>query len=195
VRLQVELADRQKLLPVDPDWIENRVLMALSAEQVSAAEISIALLDDAAIHVLNRDHLGHDYPTDVISFIYESGRSNQGSDEGNSSVPAVPRGRGLCLDGELLISTQTAIRESSRWGWSPQEELTLYLVHGLLHLCGYDDLEAKEQALMRERERTILKFWGLTPHYEEASAALDPPARRQAASQRPAIHRDRETRH
>ncbi len=53
-----------------------------------------------------------------------------------------------------------AVRSAPRFDWSPAEELTLYLVHGLLHLCGYDDLTEPERRLMRRRERTILKLLG-----------------------------------
>jgi probable rRNA maturation factor len=181
VSFQVEVADQQDALRLDHDWIERRVQTTLLAEQVHSAEVSIALLDDVAIHALNRDHLGHDYPTDVISFAYDS----QSCVGDRPAFADVPRGKGLILDGEVLISTQTAIREAKRWGWTPQEELTLYLVHGLLHLCGYDDLSADEQAVMRERERSILKFWDLTPHYEGVEGSLESPA----------IHCEKESRH
>ncbi len=66
------------------------------------------------------------------------------------------RGAGRRIDGEVLVSAEMAVQMSARFGWSPRDELTLYLVHGLLHLCGYDDLSPAERRLMRQRERTIL---------------------------------------
>lgn len=156
----IAISNQQSSLTVDPLQLEQVARDTLAAEQVAAAEISIALLDDAAIHAVNREHLGHDYPTDVISFVYASGRS------GNASSPMmIPRGQGLDIEGEILISTQTAVRTAVEYGWQPQDEVTLYLVHGLLHLCGYDDLTEEELELMRERERAVLKIWNLTPHY------------------------------
>jgi probable rRNA maturation factor len=53
-----------------------------------------------------------------------------------------------------------ASQSASRFGWSPAQELALYLIHGLLHLCGYDDGTEPERRLMRRRERAILKLLG-----------------------------------
>jgi probable rRNA maturation factor len=73
-----------------------------------------------------------------------------------SDQVAQPRSAGRGIDGEVLVSAEMAVQMADRFGWSPRDELTLYLVHGLLHLCGYDDLSPAERRLMRERERAIL---------------------------------------
>lgn len=152
----IEVADRQQIMRIDPVWVEEIVRGTLQAEHVLDAEIAIALFDDAAIHVVNREHLQHDYPTDVISFLYDG--------ESTGAAPSALRGAGKILDGELIVSTETAARMAAEVGWSAEAELSLYLVHGLLHLCGYDDLDETERALMRQRERDVLKLWGLVPH-------------------------------
>lgn len=130
------------------------------AEKVAGAELVVAIVDDPAIHEVNREHLQHDYPTDVISFLYDS-EVRQASDHSEL------RGCGLHLDGELVVSAETAIREAERLGWDSESELSLYIVHGLLHLCGYDDLTDHEKLIMRKREREVLQHWGLSPHYPE----------------------------
>jgi probable rRNA maturation factor len=56
---------------------------------------------------------------------------------------------------------------AAKYRWKPLDELTLYVVHGLLHLCGYDDRSSKELALMRQRESEMLAEWNLSPHYVE----------------------------
>lgn len=56
---------------------------------------------------------------------------------------------------------------AAKYRWRPLDEVTLYVVHGLLHLCGYDDMTRKEQASMQQREREVLADWGLSPHYAE----------------------------
>ncbi|WP_437226700.1 rRNA maturation RNase YbeY [Planctomicrobium sp. SH661] len=154
----VDVADDQSQLQVDPEWVADVVRKTLAAQEVAAAEIEIALLDDAAIHVVNREHLEHDYPTDVISFLYSS-------TPGVSAASSELRGSGCAIEGEVLVSTQTALRMSTEAGWSTEAEVMLYIIHGLLHLCGYDDLTAEEQTLMRARERAVLQIWNLTPHY------------------------------
>ncbi|MCA9000118.1 MAG: rRNA maturation RNase YbeY [Planctomycetaceae bacterium] len=155
----VEIADQQGILSIDEDWLRRVVEQTLKEERVVIAEIVVALVNDARIHEVNREHLEHDYPTDVISFVYESSRVKEPASE--------LRGDGLSLDGELVISTETAVREASIYGWEPEDELTLYVVHGLLHLCGYDDLSPEERQLMRTREQLILKNWNLLPHYKD----------------------------
>jgi probable rRNA maturation factor len=146
VPIRIAIADQQEALPVDRARLRDVIRRTLRSEEIHDADISLALLDDPAIHELNRRHLQHDYPTDVLSFLL--------SEPGTKP-----------LEGELLVSTDTATTQAAEFGWSPEDELTLYIVHGLLHLCGYDDHAAADLRRMREREREVLSFWGLTPHY------------------------------
>ncbi|MCA9079159.1 MAG: rRNA maturation RNase YbeY [Planctomycetaceae bacterium] len=162
---EIEINNQQSLLSIDAPSIRERLTQTLGAEGVFAANLSVAIVDDELIHAVNRDHLEHDYPTDVISFLYDEAQTQPPSSEF--------RGSGKSLDGELVISAETAIRESDCFGWNAEDELTLYLVHGLLHLCGYDDLSESEQAVMRRRERAILQIWGLEPHYDAAAGNGD----------------------
>jgi probable rRNA maturation factor len=172
---EIDFSNGQSLLKVDEALLCARLREALAAEGVIEADISVTLLDDAAIHAVNRNHLQHDYPTDVISFVYSAiivpdapgVRDNADGPASAFPSPPSPRGGGLCLDGEILVSTETALRQAQQYGWQAADELTLYLVHGLLHLCGYDDLTDEEQQTMRAREREVLSRWGLAPHYGE----------------------------
>jgi len=154
----VDVADRQSILALPPDWIAEIVQRTLAEERVVAAQIVVALLNDAMIHSVNRDFLQHDDATDVISFLYDSEQLEE-----TTGSPGF-RGAGLRLEGEIVISTETAARTALELESSPEREVALYLVHGLLHLCGYDDLTEDERQLMRVRERSILKLWDLTPH-------------------------------
>ncbi len=113
--------------------------------------VSIAIVDDPAIHELNREHLQHDWPTDVISFIFEV------DEEANS------------VDGEIIASADTATRLSKDAGWKPEDELLLYIVHGLLHIAGLDDIEPEDQVEMRNAERdcmVALKVVGADQHLD-----------------------------
>lgn len=102
------------------------------------AEISIAIVDDPTIHHLNHTYLDHDYATDVLSFVL-------GKDEQNSFI-----------EGEIVVSADTARRQSAEIGWAFECELLLYLVHGALHLVGFDDKSEKERFAMREAEKKYL---------------------------------------
>lgn len=157
---QIAIADTQDRLEIDEDFLTEVTRRVLAEEQVAAAEISVALVDDPTIHDINRQYLGHDYPTDVISFLLECEPAEQ---ESAGEMPSNYRGRGKKLDGEVIISTETAQKQAENFGWSPREEVVLYLVHGLLHLVGYDDLSSTEQTVMRARERAMLALFNISP--------------------------------
>lgn len=176
----IHLASEQRLLRVARSRLIRLAEETLAAEKVRSAEISLALVDDRRIHEINRRFLGHDYPTDVISFLLESdlppesnaprrkraGRNHAGKKlAGQKPAPGVPRGAGKSLGGEIIISVETAMREAADYGWRPIHELSLYVVHGLLHLCGYDDLTPAEQHVMRAREVEVLATWKIVPRY------------------------------
>lgn len=147
--------NRQTLCPVDVARLEERLRVAIAAEEPASAEIAVVLVDDAEIHRLNREFLNHDWPTDVITFFDEMPEESRDFGE--------IRGRGRSIAGELVLSVETAGREAARQGWGIDDELLLYSVHGWLHLCGYDDLSDDERPHMRRREREVLGLFGLSP--------------------------------
>ncbi len=194
--LALDITDQQSLLAVDHDRLRAAIARVLAAERIASAEISLALVDDAEIRRVNREFLGHDYATDVISFrlndeaveirVAGVGASpppdaKAFSDAGaphlaggrDARTPATHFERSTCsapphLEGELIVSTETALREAAAHGWTPADELLLYVVHGLLHLCGYDDLTDEARPVMRAREREVLAGWQLVPTGLEA---------------------------
>ena len=103
--------------------------------------IELRLTDNETIQAINRHVLGHDYPTDVISFGY----SNQ---------PPL-------LSGEMVVSVELAMDKAEELGWSAASELLLYVVHGTLHICGMDDQQAGDRAEMRSAEKQILTALGI----------------------------------
>lgn len=96
-------------------------------------DVVVALVDDAEIARVHREFLGIDGPTDVITFPY----------------------------GEIVVSAETARREADPRGLPPLHELILYVVHGALHLKGYDDRRARDRERMRAAERRVLRRLGL----------------------------------
>jgi probable rRNA maturation factor len=122
------------------------VSAALKAHHVARADVSVALVDDATIARLNEQHLGHEGPTDVITFDL-----SDDSEEG--------------VEGEIVLSVDTARREAAGRGHSPAAEIALYVVHGTLHLLGYDDQLAADARDMHEREDAILSSLGIGPVY------------------------------
>lgn len=136
INIQAEAEDDRQRYRQAAQWVADRC-------GLSALDVSIAIVDDATIHQLNREHLEHDWPTDVISFIFEF-------DEQSRAV-----------EGEIVASIDTATRLSAAAGWSPRDELLLYIVHGLLHLAGLDDIQPDDQQKMRETEKECLAALGV----------------------------------
>lgn len=134
---RIEIANRQKLLSLDRKLLRRAVLSVLQGEGVSAAEISLTITNDDEIAILNQTYLHHEGPTDVITFPL--------SREDESP-----------LEGEIVASAETALREAGRRKVQPERELCLYVIHGALHLCGHDDLAPSARRRMRSRERHYL---------------------------------------
>ena len=133
----VEIADNQQTFPIDRRWYTELARYTLAQESVTVGEVSIAFVDNATIGRLNRQFLAHDYPTDVITFPL--------------SEPSEP------LRAEIVISTEYASEECVHHGWPTHLEVGLYLVHGLLHLCGYDDGEPSTAQVMESRQAQVLE--------------------------------------
>ena len=151
--IRIEIANRQTDIAISTPHLEEVSRFVLKDEQVTGAEISLAIVDSESMQTLNREHLDHDYDTDVLSFLLECVASSSGENPDR-------RGFGKFVEGEVIACAGMAARTAGQFGWSPQTELELYVVHGLLHILGYDDLSPEEQLLMRQRESEIMLHFG-----------------------------------
>jgi probable rRNA maturation factor len=163
----VSVANRQSRHVVNEIELIAAVQSVLNESDFASANISVAVVDDNTIHELNRRHLDHDWPTDVLSFVL-------GEDRGH-------------LEGEVIISADIAAASAREFGWSPAAEQLLYVVHGTLHLVGYRDKSAADERKMRAAETRFLRQFGLEqPHVlsDNSAAKRNPrrPARRGANS-------------
>ncbi len=123
--------------------MRGAVQSILTGEGIEEATINIAIVDDPTIHDLNRRFLNHDEPTDVLTFPLddEAGR----------------------LEGDVIVSADTAVRIAGQLQWSAADELLLYVVHGVLHLVGYDDLDVESRAEMHARQQYYMCILGAQP--------------------------------
>ena len=124
--LRVALALRHPTCPVEKRRLVAAAKAVLQGEGIAAADLSLAVVDDPTIHGLNRQYLQHDYPTDVLSFVFASSPTQ--------------------LEGEVIVSFDTAQAAAARYGWSAEAELVRYVVHGILHLVGHDDATPRQRA-------------------------------------------------
>lgn len=137
--LEVEVAVGEGVAsPASPSRIRDAVRHVLRAEGVAEAEVSVALLDDAAIAALNHGYLGHAGPTDVISFaLHEAGE------------PPL---------GDVYLGVEQALRQAAEYAATPEEELLRLAVHGTLHVLGWEHPEGEDRAAapMFARQEALL---------------------------------------
>ncbi len=118
--------------------------MILKDESIERAKINVAVVDDRTIAELHQRYLDDPTPTDVLSFLLEQ-------------TPEY-------IEGEIVVSADTAAASAPNYNWIAADELLLYVIHGALHLVGYDDSTPKKRAVMREKEGEYLARLGLHDH-------------------------------
>lgn len=114
-------------------------------------EVSISFVDNATIAELNERFRGIEGPTDVLSFECD----NIDDDITAADGPSCP----VYELGDIIIAPDVAARQSTEFGNSFEQEVSLLIVHGLLHLCGYDHIVDEEAEVMEARERELLTAW------------------------------------
>jgi probable rRNA maturation factor len=134
----VSIASPQELVPLEYARLKVCARAVLAGEKVKEAKVSLAFVDDATIAGLNKRFLDHEGPTDVLTF------------------PLSGRGAKK-LEGEVVIGVEVARREAEARGHDVNTELCLYVIHGVLHLCGYDDSTSRDAAAMRRKEHEYLR--------------------------------------
>jgi probable rRNA maturation factor len=133
---------------------ENRVRRisqhVLKAEEVAPPyEVSLVFTDSETVQRLNRDYRGVDEPTDVLAFYMLPHK------EADSPFALPPDG--VTHLGEVIISYPEAVAQAKEQGHSTEKELALLIIHGILHLLGYDHEEPEQESEMRARERELMQ--------------------------------------
>jgi probable rRNA maturation factor len=136
--ISISVASPQELVPLDYARLKECARTVLTGEGIREAKATLAFVDDATIAGLNKRFLDHDGPTDVITFTYSRPKAKK-------------------LEGEVVIGVEVAQREAAERGHEVNTELCLYVIHGCLHLCGYDDQSSRDAADMRRKERDYLR--------------------------------------
>ena len=126
--------------------LEHAAHETLEGQSISDGDVTIVLSDDKQLHKLNREYLGFDAPTDVLSF------------PASESDPET----GVRYLGDIIISVERARSQAEAAGHPLQAELQLLVVHGILHLLGYDHAEADEKNRMWAAQAKILERLGLS---------------------------------
>jgi probable rRNA maturation factor len=148
---EIEISVEEKFRGrVAQGWVKKIAQTVLKAEGVAHPyEVSLVFTDSETVQQLNRDYRGVDEPTDVIAF-YMLPRK-----EVNDSFALPPDG--VTRLGEVIISYPQAVEQAREQGHSSERELALLVIHGILHLLGYDHEEPEEEDEMRKREKELLE--------------------------------------
>ena len=134
--MTIWINNRQRKTVLNQEKVRKKAAKILSALALSDRELSLTLINDRAMAHLNRETFGRRGPTNVIAFPLDDAPSPNGP-------PA--------LLGEVVISLQTTRRQAQEFGWPWQELLDFFLIHGILHLLGYDHEEPVAAARMDAR--------------------------------------------
>jgi probable rRNA maturation factor len=130
----IDIINEQKVIEIDVDLIGELAVRILEVLGRQGVELCVVLTDNADIQGLNREYLGRDRPTNVISFPQQEGVGPEGSHLG-----------------DVVISVERAAEEALEAGMETTDRIRALLVHGICHLCGYNH-EGVSEEMTREME-------------------------------------------
>ena len=129
---------------LDEAGVRAVVAAVCAGEGVAVDSLGVVLADHQTVHDLNREWLGHDYETDVVSFVLDEEAQARGA-----------------VDGEVYVDLDTAAERAPEFGVTARHEALRYVAHGVLHLAGHDDATDEERAAMRALEDRYLAAAGI----------------------------------
>ncbi len=140
--MKIDICDLQDETKIDRRLIRNYTKKILQILDENSVEVSICFTDDGWIQKLNNTYRHVDMPTDVLAFPMRG-------------CEGLPKETNIL--GDVVISLQTAKNQAKKRNKDLNSEILLYLVHGILHLLGYNDSTAKERLRMRRKQKEILR--------------------------------------
>lgn len=135
--------DDQGALPIDLDAASQLVTTFLKWKNVQWDEVIICFVTKESISKLHAYHFDDPTPTDCITFPIDSPKEE---------------GEGPRILGEVFVCPEVAIEYTQKEGGNPYEEVSLYVIHGLLHLLGFDDIEKEDREEMRREEKSAIEY-------------------------------------
>lgn len=153
------ICNRQRALPINVAWL-RRLTKTLLRELCGHQDFNLGICFVRANEMacLNQTFLGHEGPTDVVTFDYSEARGQGGCRPGKPDKTAGPRSR--ALHGEIVVCANEVASQARRFGTTWQSELARYVIHGVLHLEGYDDLRPAARRRMKREEDRLLRALG-----------------------------------
>lgn len=138
--MEVFVNDKQSDLKIKPNLIQQLTAEVIRFEKKSCDEVNLHFVDTEEICTLHKHYFNDPSPTDCISFPMDDAETE-----------------GYTILGDVFVCTQTAIQYAKDHHLDTYQELSLYIVHGLLHLMGYDDIQEPDRKAMRDAEEKHMK--------------------------------------
>lgn len=149
--MKIHIHNQQTDVPILRYQVKNLIQEALAFKNCLCDELSIYFVTNAEISKLHSDYFNDPSTTDCISFPMDD-----------------PKQEGYCLLGDIFVCPQTAKDFAAANNGEVYEEISLYVIHGLLHLLGYDDIDVRDKTLMRQAEKQLMN------HLKEKELVLAP---------------------
>lgn len=143
----IQIENQQKLVKIDRRSIRAAITHLLKLMNCADKEVCITLVDDADIQIINKQYLSKDKPTNVISFSLQEGEFNNINPD---------------MLGDIIISVETAQRDAVKGNLSLDEEILFLIIHGLLHLLGYDHVNTSQANTRKMKQKEKELFRSLT---------------------------------
>lgn len=137
--MELLIRDLQKIARIKKTVIRKIASEIKAGLGLQKKVFSLVFTDNRQIQELNREYFGRNEPTDVISFCLDDQYDPVG------------------ISGEIIISVEQVYKNADKYNTGAGEELTRYVIHGILHILGYDDLEKNKKMLMKEKEECLLR--------------------------------------
>ncbi len=144
--MEIEVRNRQRKVKVDGKRLARLAARALGRLGLEECQLSVVIVSDRRMAELNRTYRRVDGPTDVLAFAQQEGEGGEGFD--------------VHVLGDVVISAESAARQAPRYRRSLDGEMDLLLVHGILHLAGFDHVgDLEEGKKMKSWQGKILRGW------------------------------------
>lgn len=158
-KVEISVASDDKLtVSLNDRWLKSVARLTLETVEVKPpVEMGLFITDSETVQELNKTYRAKDKPTDVLAFYTQPHVVQK-----NAESEFVPAPDGVRHLGEVVISYPQAVAQAQQQGHSLRQELTILVVHGTLHLLGFDHEKPDEKRLMRAKEKEIMKKLEIT---------------------------------
>lgn len=151
----VDITDETNQLSIKTrQFLEELIRYVATTEKLpKQTEISLNIVDDETIQALNLQYRGLDEPTDVLSFALQDNLAGELEVQRDEEMPLIL--------GDIILSLEQAQLQAKRYNHSLKRELGFLVVHGFLHLLGYDHLTKADEKIMFAKQESLLRAFGL----------------------------------